>query len=141
VADLTKTFLGVGFKFPFGWDAQGRTKRSPAGQSDQEIIQHVNEKLTQLFGTAQNTRVMRGDFGPNFKALVFETNESATAEQFRFMAEGQARKYEKRAEIPLGGTSIRHDRARRTISLNLRYRIAARNITGNLVYPFYQQKG
>ncbi|MFL6623136.1 MAG: GPW/gp25 family protein [Sulfurifustis sp.] len=127
-----KAFLGRGFAFPVGVDADGRVALA-------EYEEDIRQSIRIILDTNPGERVMRPDFGAGLQALVFEPINTHTLALARHRVEQALILWEPRidnvavkvdAQPPLGRMNI-----------DIRYRVRTTNTFYNLVYPFYLQEG
>jgi uncharacterized protein len=130
--EITRAFLGVGWKFPLQVNSVG-------GMAVSLYEQRVEESIYLILSTARGERVMLPDFGCGIHDLVFQVNDART----RSVVVEQVRQalvtYEPRVDV----LDVRADSTPEQPNLLLirvNYRIRANNARGNLVYPFYIQE-
>jgi phage baseplate assembly protein W len=130
--ELTRAFLGVGWKFPLQVNSAG-------GVAVSLYEQRVEESIYLILSTARGERVMLPDFGCGIHDLVFQVNDSRTRSVVVEDVRQALVKYESRIDL----LDVRADSAPEQPNLLLirvNYRIRANNAIGNLVYPFYIQE-
>lgn len=127
--DVTRDFLGAGWKFPPRLDARGRI----------ELVhqeQDVEEALWMILHTNKGERPMRPEFGSELFRLQFAPNNAATAGlASRYVQEALAR-WEPRIEVQEVQAQVDPEDEARLI-VRVKYLIIATNSERNLVYPFY----
>ena len=130
--ELTRAFLGVGWKFPL--------QVNPAGGVAVSLYeQRVEESIYLILSTARGERVMLPDFGCGIHDLVFQVNDPRTRSVVVENVRQALVQYEARIDL----LDVRADSAPEQPNLLLirvNYRIRANNAMGNLVYPFYIQE-
>lgn len=132
VQQITRAFLGVGWKFPL--------QVNPAGGLALSLYeQRVEESIYLILSTAKGERLMLPDFGCGIHDLVFQVNDSRT----RTIVVDQVRESLTKFEARIDVLDISADSAPEQPNLLLirvNYRIRANNAIGNLVYPFFIQE-
>ena len=130
--DVTRTFLGVGWKFPL--------QVTPGGQIAQaRYEQRIEESIYLILTTSKGERVMLPDFGCGIHDLVFAPNNSTTVAIAVHTVREALVAYEPRIDV----LDINAESAPDELNLlliRINYRIRANNARGNLVYPFYIQE-
>jgi phage baseplate assembly protein W len=130
--EITRAFLGVGWKFPLQVNSAG-------GVAVSLYEQRVEESIYLILSTARGERVMLPDFGCAIHDLVFQVNDPRTRSVVVEQVRQALVKYEPRVDV----LDVRADSAPEQPNLLLirvNYRIRANNAMGNLVYPFYIQE-
>ncbi len=130
--EITRAFLGVGWKFPLQITPGGKIARSL-------YEQRVEESIYLVLSTAKGERVMLPDFGCGIHDLVFGVNNPRT----RSVVVQQVRQaliaYERRIDVLDVSAESAQDQPN-LLLIRINYRIRANNTIGNLVYPFYIQE-
>ncbi len=127
-----KAFLGRGFAFPPGLDADGAVRLA-------QYEEDVRQAILIILDTEPGERVMRPDFGTGLRGLTFEPISASTLALARHRVEQALVLWEPRIDnVAVAATA---DRANGRITLEIRYRIRSTNTFYNLVYPFYLQEG
>jgi phage baseplate assembly protein W len=128
-----KEFLGAGVAFPLGVDAQGRIAM-------RSLEDQVRQSILLILRTARGERVMRPDFGAGLEQLVFAPLTGTTVALAEHQAKEALIRFEPRIEVlSLIG---RVDPSREgVLLLELEYRVRRTDVTFNLVYPFYVERG
>ena len=133
MANASRDFLGMGWKFPLQVNAQGAI--ATARHEDR-----IAESIAFILGTAPGERVALPDFGCGVHQLVFEPNNDQT--------QGSAAQTVRRALVDLEPRidvlDVRVDSAPNEPNLLLirvDYRVRATNAFHNLVYPFFIREG
>ena len=130
--------LGRGIAFPL--QLQNGTLGMNAYESQ------VAQSIRLLLSTAKGERVMRPDFGAGLERLAFEPNNPVTAVLIQQQVKEALLRYEPRIEV-LGVFVSQSDQAAINASQNgemlieISYRVKTTDSTGNLVYPFYIERG
>lgn len=123
------SFLGVGFRFPFGIDSSG-------GVSLSKFEDNIEECVRLVLGTAKGERVMRTDYGCGIHDLVFAPNNTGTHTLVAHHVEEALTKWEPRIRNVQVEVRADPDQPER-ILVDLRYEIRLVNSIQNLVFPFY----
>jgi uncharacterized protein len=126
---VTRAFLGVGWKFPLQVTPGGKIARSP-------YEQRVEESIYLILSTAKGERVMLPDFGCGIHDLVFGINDPRTRSAVVQLVRQALTKYERRIDVLAVSTDSSDDQPN-LLLIRVNYRIRANNAIGNLVYPFY----
>jgi phage baseplate assembly protein W len=127
--DVTKDFLGVGWKFPPCQDARGQI----------ELVhqeQDIEEAIRIILLTNKGERIMRPEFGSELFRLQFAPNDASTAGLARRYVTEALAFWEPRIEV----TEVRagpDDRNPARLLIDITYRVPATNSERNLVFPFY----
>ncbi|RPI57897.1 MAG: baseplate protein [Acidobacteria bacterium] len=129
MTDLTRDFLGIGWKFPL--------QVTPAGRIAQaRYEQRIEESIFLILSTAPGERPMLPDFGCGIHDLVFERNNPATVAQVAQSVRLALTAHEPRIDVldidvqaPLEQPSL--------LLVRISYRVRSNNAVGNMVYPFY----
>jgi uncharacterized protein len=133
MASDTRTFLGVGWKFPL--------QVTPAGNIAQSSYeQKVEESIYLILSTAKGERLMMPDFGCGIHDLVFAPNNAQTPTRVVQTVRQALTKYEPRIDV-LDLDAQTSPETPNLLLIRISYRIRTNNAMGNLVYPFYIQEG
>ena len=129
MADVTKDFLGAGWKFPPRLDSRGQI----------ELVHQeadVEEAIRLILMTMRGERPMRPEFGSELHLLMFSPNDASTAGQARrYVFEALAR-WEPRIEVQeVLASPDAFDPA--ALRIEIHYVIRATNSERNLVFPYY----
>jgi phage baseplate assembly protein W len=127
-----KAFLGKGWAFPVGLDANGEMAAA-AYEED------IRQAIWIILGTAPGERVMRPDFGAGLNALVFEPISTTTMTLARHRVEQALITWEPR--IDNISVQVSADAPQGRLLIDIRYRVRTTNTFYNLVYPFYLLEG
>lgn len=126
---VTRAFLGVGWKFPLQVTPGGKLARSL-------YEQRVEESIYLILSTAKGERVMLPDFGCGIHDLVFGINDPRTCGAVVQQVRQALTKYERRIDVLDVSTDSSKDQPN-LLLIRVNYRIRANNAIGNIVYPFY----
>jgi phage baseplate assembly protein W len=132
-AQLTKKFLGTGWKFPLRVTPGGGFAYSQGEQS-------VEEAIWILLGTARGERQMLPRFGCGIHDLVFAPNNPATQGNIQHLVKDALTEWEPRIDV-LGVNVTSAPGEDNTLLIRVDYRIRSNNTFGNLVYPFFITEG
>jgi hypothetical protein len=132
-AQLTRKFLGTGWKFPLRVTPGGGFAYSQGEQS-------VEEAIWILLGTARGERQMLPRFGCGIHDLVFAPNNPATQGNVQHLVKDALTEWEPRIDVlDVNVTSAPgEDNA---LLIRVDYRIRSNNTFGNLVYPYFITEG
>lgn len=123
-----KDFLGIGWKLPLQLNPRGGIARASGEQK-------IKESILIILGTAKGERVMRPDFGSDLNRLVFEPNNSVTANLAKHYVEEALTLWEQRIQIK--NVDARNDMDESRLIIDIDYIVRATNSPQNLVFPFY----
>jgi phage baseplate assembly protein W len=126
---MSKSFLGVGWRFPV-----------LPGSESQIAMAHYEDSIRQsiwiILGTAKGERVMRPDFGCGIHHLVFAVNSAGTAGRVISAVREALILWEPRIDL-LNVNASSQGAQGNMLLIEIEYRVRATNNTFNLVYPFY----
>lgn len=123
-----KDFLGVGWRTPL--------QTNPLGGIAKTQGEHkIKEAIKTILGTAKGERVMRPTFGCDLQRLVFEPNNSVTANLASHYVEEALTFWEPRIQVE--NVAVTNDNESGRLLIKVEYRIRGTNSPQNLVYPFY----
>ena len=128
-AQITKKFLGTGWKFPVRITPSGRFTFSQGEQN-------VEEAIWIVLDTAKGERQMLPRFGCGIHDLVFAPNNPATRGNVQHLVKDALTEWEPRIDV----LDVNVDAApgeENTMLIRVDYRIRSNNAFGNLVYPFF----
>jgi Bacteriophage baseplate protein W len=133
MANDDRAFLGAGWAFPPGLDAEGRIRLV-------SLEEDVRQAILIIIQTALGERVMRPDFGVGLRAFVFEPVNITTMQSVRTRVEEALIDWEPRIDI--NELKVDTDKTERnSLEINLLYTVRATNTQFNLVYPFFLLEG
>src|SRR5260370_4290096 len=127
-AQLTRKFLGTGWKFPVRITPSGGFAFSSGEQS-------VEEAIWILLGTARGERQMLPRFGCGIHDLVFAPNNPATRGSVAHLVKDALNEWEPRIDV-LDVEVTSADGQSNTMLIRIDYRIRSNNSFANLVTPF-----
>jgi len=133
MANATRDFLGVGWKFPLQVTANGKIARA-------RYEQRIEEAIYLILSTAKGERVMLPDFGCGIHELVFSPNNTLTRSVVVQNVRQALVTYEPRIDV-LEVSADAAEGEPNLLLIRINYRIRANNALGNLVYPFYIREG
>ena len=131
--ELTRAFLGVGWKFPLQVNSAG-------GVAVSLYEQRVEESIYLILSTARGERLMLPDFGCGIHDLVFSPDNAATATRVVRAVRQALTACEPRIDVLDVAADATADQPN-LLLIRVNYRIRSNNAIGNLVYPFYIQEG
>jgi phage baseplate assembly protein W len=129
---MPKPFLGVGWGFPVGVDAQSG-KISVAAYEES-----VRQSVWIILGTAKGERVMRPDFGCGIYDLVFENVTASTTGRIVRAVREALLMFETRIDVL--DVQVRPENDGEVLMISVDYEVRATNNVFNLVYPFYLER-
>ena len=130
---MAKEFLGRGWKFPIGVDADGHISMSTNEEDIKEAIQII-------LSTSKGERVMQPDFGCGLHDFVFAAVNASTLALIESSVKEALTLWEPRVEVLEVEVSTEQiDEGKLLISTD--YRVRTTNNQYNLVYPFYLTEG
>lgn len=121
-------FVGSGFAFPMGVDAQGGI--SMVGGSD-----NIDRSIRLIMGTAYGERPMRPEFGCGIHDLIFDSTSLELLGQVQVQVMASLRRWETRADILEVTATYGDDPS--VINIQVTYRIKGNYDPRNLLVPFY----
>jgi phage baseplate assembly protein W len=127
--DLTRDFLGSGWRFPPRLDSRGRIELVSQEQD-------VEESIRIILQTHHGERLMRPEFGSELFRLQFAPNDAATAGLARRYVQEALTRWEPRIEV-MEVQAAPDERSYARLLINIRYFVPATNSERNLVFPFY----
>src|SRR5215468_2008804 len=129
MSQMTRDFLGIGWKFPL--------QVTPAGRIAQaRYEQRIEESIFLILSTSPGERPMLAAFGCGIHDLVFESNSPGTIALVTRSVRKALTTYERRIDV-LEVTVEAPPEPGNLLLIRISYRIRANNAIGNLVYPFY----
>jgi uncharacterized protein len=131
--DPAKRFLGIGWAFPPGVEADGAT-------AEAIYEEDVRQAIWIILGTNPGERVMRPDFGAGLRAFVFEPVNATSKARIRNRVEESLITWERRIDVETVQISSDASEPFR-LMIEIQYRVRATNSIQNLVYPFYLEEG
>lgn len=130
---MSKTFLGVGTRFPLALDPDAHALVHA------EYEESVRQAILIILGTAKGERVMRPDFGCGIHDLVFASLSASTIGRVDREVHEALLRLEPRIDVL--SVQVTPDQAGSVLLINIEYEVRATNTAFNLVYPFYLQEG
>jgi len=123
--------LGCGLAFPL------RLAGGRIGMNAYES--QVAQSILLILRTGQGERVMRPEFGAGMEALAFEPMTPVTAALVEHRVRDALARLEPRIDVLQ--VSVTPDQANGTLLTSIDYRVRLTDRVGNLVYPFYVERG
>jgi uncharacterized protein len=133
MANDTRDFLGIGWKFPLQVTPGGTIAQS-------RYEQRVEESIYLILSTAPGERLMLPDFGCGIHDLVFAPNNVTTPTRVVQLVRQALTAYEPRIDVLDLSAEPAPDQPN-LLLIRINYQIRANNAVGNMVYPFYIQEG
>jgi uncharacterized protein len=132
-ADPTKAFLGVGWAFPPGVEADGKIAEAAYDED-------IHQAIRIILGTNPGERVMRPDFGAGLSSFVFEPVNTTTMALLQTRVREALIAWEPRIDVEAVNVTTEAVERNRLL-IEMTYRVRATNTVHNLVYPFYLEEG
>ena len=129
MSQMTRDFLGIGWKFPLQVTAAGSIAQA-------RYEQRIEESIFLILSTARGERPMLTDFGCGIHDLVFEGNTPKTVALVAQSVRAALTTYEPRIDV-LDVDAQSPEGADNLLLIRVSYRIRSNNAVGNMVYPFY----
>jgi phage baseplate assembly protein W len=123
--------LGRGVAFPLRLSGGTIAMNAAEGQIDQSI------RL--ILRTSLGERVMRPEFGGGLDTLAFEPMTAVATSLLRQRVQEALARFEPRIELL--GVAVEALHARGELHAIIEYRVRRTGAVGNLVYPFYIERG
>ncbi len=128
-----REFLGAGIAFPLGVNADGHLAMH-------SLDDQVRQSIFLILQTGKGERVMRPDFGAGLQAQVFDSITPTTITLVQHRVEEALIRFEPRIEVLK--VEVNSDQKESGVLLiNISYRVRRTDISFNLVYPFYIERG
>jgi phage baseplate assembly protein W len=127
---MDNQFLGTGWNFPLGLDANRHVLMTPAGEES------VRQSIWMILGTSPGERLMRPDFGCGIHDMVFEVNSAGTANLVAASVREALAIWEPRIDV-LDVYATPDPAAANRLLIEINYQMRSTNSRFNLVYPFY----
>ena len=132
--DITKGFLGTGFKFPIQVDPSTGRMRTSSHEED------IKEAIGIILNTRKGERVMNPDFGCGIQEYAFGTVDYTTLSLMRKEVMDALVMWEPRIE----NIEVTIDDSQSEIGqiiINISYTVRSTNNPFNLVFPYYINEG
>jgi phage baseplate assembly protein W len=123
-----RDYLGTGFAFPLGVNAQGLMRLS-----SEDV--NIEEAIRIILRTEPGERVYRPDFGCNLSELAFAPLNTRTLMSIRLCVQDALYRWEPRIEKIQVDTDP--DPIRGRVDITISYRIKNTYDVQSVVYPFY----
>lgn len=131
--NITRKFLGTGWKFPIRITPGGGFAYSSGEDS-------VREAIWIVLDTARGERQMLARFGCGIHDLVFAPDNPATQGSIAHLVKDALTEWEPRIDVLDVNVSSTPGNEN-TMLIRVDYRVRSNNAFGNLVYPFYLAEG
>ena len=136
MADIDKSFLGIGWSFPPEFHKHGNSIGVKMVSEEEDIA----ESLRILLLTVPGERIMQPSYGCGLQAMVFETINESTVTELKDIIERSVLFFEPR--ITLESVDIDTEEALDgVLKIQLNYTVRRTNTRSNIVYPFYFLEG
>ncbi len=130
---MEKEFLGIGWKYPVGVEADGSISRS-------RYEENIRESILLILGTAKGERLMRPEFGCSIHEYAYSTMDTLTRRMIENSVYEALVAWEPRIEVnEIKALTEKALEGKLLISID--YKVRRSNTQVNLVYPFYLKEG
>lgn len=132
--DITKGFLGTGFKFPIQVDPSTGRMRTSSHEED------IKEAIGIILNTRRGERIMNPDFGCGVHDYSFGTADFTTLSRMRKEVKDALTMWEPRikdVEVTVDNSQSEVGQ----IIINISYVVRTTNNPYNLVFPYYINEG
>ena len=133
MSNQERAFLGAGWAFPPGLDANGKIRLV-------SLEEDVRQAILLIMQTTLGERLMRPDFGAGLNRLVFEPVSRTTMALVQNAVETALIDWEPRIDINTVRVTTNPE-ARNSLLIDVLYTVRATNTQFNLVYPFFLLEG
>jgi len=138
----TRDFIGRGWAFPFRFDAVSGGVAKDVGSGQAQEFSRVRWSVWNIISTKKGELFMQRGFGAAVRDLMFQPDTSNFAEKFDFSVQlgledeayGEHRAFYDSATPTL-------DRNTGVASIDIEMTLRSRNVSENLVFPFYVAGG
>lgn len=132
--DISKGFLGTGFKFPIQVDPSTGRMRTSSHEED------IKEAIAIILNTRRGERVMNPDFGCGIHEYAFGLADFTTLSLMRREVINSLTMWEPRIkDIEVSVDDSQSEIGR--IIINISYLVRSTNNPFNLVFPYYINEG
>jgi phage baseplate assembly protein W len=130
---MEREFLGKGWKYPVGVEADGSIS-----SSSYEV--NIRESIMLILGTAKGERLMRPEFGCSIHEYSYSTMDILTQRMIENAIYEALVTWEPRIEV--NEIKTLPERALEgKLLISIDYKVRRSNTQVNLVYPFYLKEG
>lgn len=130
---MEREFLGTGWKYPVGVEANGNISSS-------SYEENIRESILLILGTAKGERLMRPEFGCSIHEYVYSTMDTLTRRMIENAVHEALVNWEPRIEVNEIKT-LTEKALEGKLLISIDYKIRRSNTRVNLVYPFYLKEG
>lgn len=130
---MEKEFLGIGWKYPVGVEANGSISRS-------SYEENIRESILLILGTSKGERLMRPEFGCSIHDYVYSTMDTLTRRMIENAVYEALVAWEPRIEVNEIKT-LTEKALEGKLLISIDYKVRRSNTQVNLVYPFYLKEG
>lgn len=130
---MEKEFLGIGWKYPVGVEADGNISRS-------SYEENIRESILLILGTAKGERLMRPEFGCSIHDYAYSTMDTLTRRMIENAVYEALVAWEPRIEVNEIKT-LTEKALEGKLLISIDYKVRRSNTRVNLVYPFYLKEG
>lgn len=130
---MEREFLGIGWKYPVGVEADGSISSS-------SYEENIRESILLILGTAKGERLMRPEFGCSIHEYVYNTMDTLTLRMIENAIYEALVAWEPRIEVNEIKT-LTEKALEGKLLISIDYKVRRSNTQVNLVYPFYLKEG
>lgn len=130
---MEREFLGTGWKYPVGAEADGSISSS-------SYEENIRESIMLILGTAKGERLMRPEFGCSIHEYAYSTMETLTQRMIENAIYEALVAWEPRIEVN-EIKALTEKALEGKLLISIGYRVRRSNTQVNLVYPFYLKEG
>jgi uncharacterized protein len=130
---MEREFLGTGWKYPVGVEADGSISSS-------SYEENIRESILLILGTAKGERLMRPEFGCSIHEYAYSTMDTLSRRMIENAVYEALIAWEPRIEVNEIKT-LTEKALEGKLLISIDYRVRRSNTQVNLVYPFYLKEG
>lgn len=129
-----KSFMGRGFKFPFGVDPAAKRIAMISAEDD------IKESIQIILRTNIGERVMLPEFGTSAGDFLFSDSSTERISALESNVREALERWEPRiSDVEVN--AVDNGGSRNMVELNITYAVRMTNNRFNMVYPFYMMEG
>lgn len=130
---MDREFLGIGWKYPVGVEADGSISSS-------SYEENIRESILLILETAKGERLMRPEFGCSIHDYAYSTMDTLTRRMIENAIYEALVAWEPRIEVDEIKT-LTEKSLEGKLLISIDYKVRRSNTQVNLVYPFYLKEG
>jgi phage baseplate assembly protein W len=130
---MEKEFLGIGWKYPVGVEADGSISSS-------SYEENIRESILLILRTAKGERLMRPEFGCSIHDYAYSTMDTLMRHMIENAVHEALVAWEPRIEVNEIKT-LTEKALEGKLLISIDYKVRRSNTQVNLVYPFYLKEG